>query len=100
MSHTVSPPNGNLFEFAMLTIVNYTAGGEPVSASDVGVNGVDGVFMSPVGTTNNSLGSILFPLLSAGKILLFRFVAGAPVEIPTTVALNALIPVIVHVSLA
>lgn len=98
MSHSVAPLNGDTLKFASLTIMDYTAGGEPVSASDVGVTSVDGVFMASVSASQNSLGTVLFPVLTSGKIMLFRFISGAPVEIPTTAALNAVIPCLVHVS--
>jgi|SRR5579859_4454889 len=99
MSHTVAPANGDTLRFALLTIVNYAVGGELVSAADVGVSGVDAVIMGSVPASKNSLGVPLFPILDTGKIRLFQFVSGAPVEIAATTALNAVIPCLVHVSI-
>ena len=83
----------------MLTIVNYVAGGEVVPPSELPqTNAVDALIMGTVPPSQNSLGVALFPLLSGGKIMLFRFVSGAPVEISSTTALNAVIPCLVHVS--
>lgn len=79
-----------------MVIQNYTLGGESVSLNDVpGVTAVAGVIMGSIPSTQNSLGVPLFPILDAGKIRLFQFTAGSPVEIPTTTALNATITAIV-----
>lgn len=99
MSHTDSPANGDALKFLLLTVVNYTAGGEPVTANDAGVKAVDAVFFGTVPASQNTLAVPLFPLLDGGNIKLFQFVSGSPVEIATKVGLNAVIPCIVHVSL-
>lgn len=99
MSHTIAPYNGDTLRFVIVTIVNYVVGGEPVSASDAGVNGVDAVIFGTIPPSANSLGVPLFPILYGSNIKLFKFVSGAPVEIATTSNLNAIIPCLVHVSL-
>jgi len=82
-----------------LTIQNYTAGGETVLASEItSIAGITAVFFAQVPSGSNSLASVLFPVLSGGKIMLFRFSAGAFVEIPTTSALNAVVNAMVFVN--
>lgn len=98
MSHTTAIAPECLLRFVTLTIVNYTAGGEAVSAADANAQAVDGVLFGTVPAGKNSLGVALFPLLNGGKIQLFQFVGGSPVEIPTTAALNAVVPALVHVN--
>lgn len=99
MSHTVQQSSGGTLYFVLITIVNYTNGGEPVAASDItGVFAVDGIIMGNVPASANTLGVPLFPILSGGKIVLFQFVSGAPVEIATKTGLNAVIPCLVHPS--
>lgn len=98
MSHTLSQNAPDILAFVKLTIVNYVAGGEAVNPSEVSMSGViDGVIFGTVPAGQNSLAVPLFPLLNAGKVMLFRFVSGAPVEIPPTTALNAIIPCIVKI---
>lgn len=98
MSHTTVIAPECLLRFVTLTVTNYTVGGEAVSAADANCAAVDGVFFGTIPPSKNSLGVALFPLLNAGKIQLFQFVSGSPVEIPTTNALNAVVPCLVHVS--
>lgn len=99
MSHSLSFKGPAIPIFGSLTIIDYTAGGEAVAASELpSTNTIDGVILGTVPAGQNSLASTLFPILSGGKILLFRFVSGSPVEIPTTVALNANIFFIAHPS--
>lgn len=82
-----------------LTIQNYTAGGETVLSTEIAsIAGITAVFFAQVSAGNNSLASVLFPILSGGKIMLFRFSAGTFVEIPTTSALNAVVNAMVFVS--
>lgn len=97
MSHTLTQP-GDSLRFALLNIINYAVGGEQVLPSEVGAVTVDAVILGTVPPGSNSLNVPLFPILSGGKIMLFRFVAGAPVEIPATTALNAAVPCLIHIS--
>jgi hypothetical protein len=99
MSHTIAPYTSQELRFVLLTIVNYATGGEAVAATEIpGVTGVDALVMGDVPANQNSLGVPLFPILVSGKIQLFRFTAGAPVEIAPTTGLNAVLPAIVHVT--
>lgn len=99
MSHTTTfSTNNNAGALipVQLVIQNYTLGGEPVSLADVpGASSVAGVILGSVPPGQNSLGVPLFPILDAGKIRLFQFTGGSPVEIPTTAALNATVTAIV-----
>lgn len=98
MSHTLTGNAPDMLLFRRLTIIDYATGGEAVSASEVvGSAIIDGVIFGTVPAGQNSLGVPLFPLLGGGKVMLFRFTAGAPVEIAPTVGLNAAIPCIVKI---
>jgi hypothetical protein len=80
--------------FAILTIGDYTNGGEQVSVASLNFPpNFLGADLGTVPSTKNSLGVPLFPVLEGAKVKLFRFVSGSPVEIPTTAGLNAQIPV-------
>jgi hypothetical protein len=100
MSHSVQTTRSTEFRFVLLTIINYALGGEAVTAADAGIDvtAVDGLILGQVPAGQNSLGVPLFPLFTGGKIMLFRFTAGAPVEIAATNGLNAVVPGIAHVS--
>jgi len=99
MSHTF---NGifnisGFVAFASMTIVNYTSGGETINASEFEFAGINGFLLGMVPAASNSLG---VPLFAEGKISaistkvkLYHFVSGVPTEIPTTTALNALVPI-------
>ena len=85
---------GNIVGFMILTIVDYTNGGETVSVANLNYPpNFLGADLGTVPPTKNSLGVPLFPVLDGAKVKLFRFVSGSPVEIPTTAGLNAQIPV-------
>jgi hypothetical protein len=102
MSHTIVQSNSVLKAFTV-TIPNYTVGGEAFTFADFGIvtfatslaqmNG--GLFLGQVPPSQNSLGVVLFPVWS-GTLKLFQFVSGAPVEIPTTTALNATFSVLLY----
>ena len=80
--------------FTTVTIGDYTNGGEQVSVA--GLNyppNFLGASLGNVPASKNSLGVPLFPVLDGAKVRLYRFVSGAPAEIPTTAGLNAQIPV-------
>lgn len=101
MSHTLTQLNENQVQYVKLVIQNYATGGEAVAISELGTDGalgVDGVMLATVPAGQNSLAVPLFPVLSAGKIVLFQFVGGTPTEIPPTTALNANVFGIVHVT--
>lgn len=99
MSHTINKQAGFVEIFPLqLTIANYAVGGEAVTAAELGCLGVNGVILGQVPPGQNSLAVPLFPILSGGKIMLFRFVSGAPVEIAATTALNAVVTAIVFVT--
>lgn len=99
MSHTISK-RASFIEIApvQLTVVDYVVGGEAVTPAELGCVGVNGVILGQVPPAQNSLAVPLFPILSAGKIMLFRFVGGLPVEIPATTALNAVLTGILFVT--
>lgn len=94
MSHTIDPVSGSNLRFVQPTIVDYVTGGESFTAAEFQVEQILGVLLGEVPANQNSLGVPLFPLLNAGKVQLFRFVGGAPVQIPSTVGLNAVVPAI------
>lgn len=101
MSHTLaSNPILNTFPLlpVKLTIIDYATGGEVVTPDELGVTTISGVIFGTVPAGQNSLGGPLFPLLNAGKVMLFRFTSGSPVEIAATVGLNASITALVFVS--
>jgi hypothetical protein len=56
---------------------------------------LDGLIFGTVPPNQNSLAVPLVPILSSGKIMLYRFVSGVPTEIPTTNALNAVISALI-----
>lgn len=88
MSHTLNIENG--CQIVSMTIQNYTSGGEQVTLAELGNRlAIDGVILSNIPASANSLGVPLFPILDGGKVKLFRFVSGSPAEIPTTANLNA-----------
>lgn len=100
MSHSINnfSPSDVTLKVGQLTIVNYTVGGEAVNPLvDLGVSRIGGAILGTVPAGQNSLAVPLFPILSGGNILLFRFVAGVPTEIPSTTALNAVIPFLVFI---
>jgi|ERR1700675_1104100 len=96
MSHSVQQSWTNGIG-VVLTILNYTLGGEAVSAVEVGTSTISGVIMGIVSPNDNSLGVPLLPVLVSGKILLYRFVTNAFAEVPTTTALNAKISAVILV---
>ena len=97
MSHTLQIFGPAFLLPCSLTIINYAVGGELVSPSEVASpSGVNMVLLGTCPPTQNSLGVPLFPVLSAGKIMLFRFTSGSPVEIGATTSLNAVIPVMIQ----
>lgn len=101
MSHTINNSNPQHTAYVRVTIVDYATGGEAVSTSEIlpgDLSTVDSVMFGTVPPGQNSLNAPLFPILIAGKIALFRFVSGAPVEIPPTTGLNAVVPCLVHLS--
>lgn len=99
MSHVVTRQDGfPTIAPVQLTIQDYALGGEAVTAAELGCVGVAGVILATVPPGQNSLAVPLFPILSGGKIMLFRFTAGAPVEIAATVGLNAVITAILFVT--
>lgn len=99
MSHSIQNLVTGRLAPGKLTIVDYVAGGEVVASSEIpNTVTIDLVFLGTVPATQNSLAVPLFPLLNAGKIMLFRFTAGAPAEVSATVGLNAVVPFLVHVS--
>jgi hypothetical protein len=93
MSHTLSQLS-SLTVFATVTIIDYPAGGEPVSVVGLNYNNFLGVCLGQVPPSQNSLNVPLFSVLDGGKIRLFRFVSGAPQEIPATSGLNAVVPTV------
>lgn len=98
MSHSVqSIERGMEILLVSATIVNYVAGGEQLTALEISAGPIRSVLFGTVPAAQNSLGVPLFPLLVGGKITLFRFVSGSPVEIPPTVALNAVVTALVLV---
>lgn len=101
MSHSNTQLGGNTAIFpARLTIIDYALGGETVLPSEIHPNatGVDAVWFATIPASQNSLGVPLFPLLNAGKVMLFRFTSGSPVEIAATTGLNATVSALVHIS--
>jgi hypothetical protein len=99
MSHTLQELSAPDTTWVVLTIVNYTVGGESVALSELNnAYAVNGMIVGTVPTSQNSLGVPLFPLFDGGKVKLFRFVSGAPAEIPTTSALNAVVHALVQLS--
>ena len=101
MSHTVSTSyqSGEVLiamRFVSLTIIDYSIGGEAVTAAEINALVVRGVF--PATCTQNSLGKILLPILVGNKIILAEDLAGSIVEIPSTVGLNANIVALVVVN--
>lgn len=102
MSHTLTLDatlNAFPLRLVRVTIVNYVVGGETVTPSEIdNASTIDGVILGNVPPGQNSLGVPLFPILNAGKIMLFRFVSGVPTEIAATTALNAVVTALVHVS--
>jgi hypothetical protein len=97
MSHSLTLLAGSQAFPGTLTIINYVVGGESVTLAELAGLALSGCIFGTVPPGSNSLGVPLFPLLSGGKILLFRFTAGAPVEIAATTALNAVIPFLAFV---
>src|SRR5579859_2379660 len=97
MSHSLTAFSGNVY-MVKLTIVNYSTGGEAVTPAELGATTTDGVVLGQVPANQNSLAVPLFPVLSSGKIVLFQFVSGSPVEIPPTTNLNAVLSAMVHLS--
>jgi hypothetical protein len=97
LSHSLQLLSSDSWQSAQLTIINYVVGGESVLPSELDASTIDGVIFAEVPPGQNSLNALLFPVLNAGKIMLFRFVAGVPTEIPATSALNAIITALVHV---
>lgn len=95
MSHTIaSLKHGTMVAAFQLTVVNYTAvTGETFTLPELMLG--PNVSIIPVlnPSSRNSLGSLIFPVFAAGVLKLFRFVSGAPVEVPTTSALNAIFDV-------
>jgi len=81
-----------------MTIQDYSAGGESISLSEIEATQLDGVVFGNCGPTQNSLSSLLIPVLISGKVMLFRFVSGVPTEIPPTIGLNATFPALVVAS--
>lgn len=103
MSHTFGTfERANGLEYSTLTIVNYVVGGEAINPAELLPSGtppgVLGVIFGNVPPAKNSLGVLLFPVLDSGKVRLFQFVSGAPVEIATTNNLNAQIPAMIAIS--
>ncbi len=102
MSHTLvldSKLNAFPLRLVKVTIVDYAVGGETITPSEIDNSAtIDGVILGSVPPTQNSLGVPLFPILSGGKVMLFRFVSGVPTEITATTALNAVVTALVHVS--
>lgn len=101
MSHTlqlVSHDTGSL-TVVKVTIIDYAVGGEPFALTEFhgGANPLDVIVFQIVAPAQNSLGKFLWPLLSAGKVLLVQQNASNVLgEIPATVGLNAVISAIVH----
>lgn len=94
MSHSVQSTSPNV-QYAVVTIINYAVGGEQFSIADFpSILSIVSALPGQVAASANSLGVPLFPVLNAGKVKLYQFTAGAPVEIPATSALNAVIPVV------
>lgn len=101
MSHVLTQlPESHVIPLTLL-IVDYAVGGEAVALSELGprgVFGVSGVMLAPCPPSQNALAAVLFPILDAGRVKLFRFVSGAPVEIPATAGLNATLFGFVHIT--
>lgn len=98
MSHTLTRlVLGNLVPLTVV-INNYALGGESVLPSEFNAAGVDGILLAEVPSGQSSLGVPLFPILSGGKVVLYQFVGGSPVEIPATTNLNASVFALVHVT--
>jgi hypothetical protein len=102
MSHSLGTSSTAM---AMTTVViaNYTAGGEQFTLAEFSAVGYSSSnvndFMLPglIPAGNNSLGVVLFPVLSAaGVVQLFKLTGGAFAEIPTTAGLNASFPVLMR----
>lgn len=76
---------------ALIEITSYTNGaGEQFTAAEFNALGVAGAIIGQVAPGSNSLGVVLFPVLTAGGVVkLYEFSAGAFTEIATTAALNA-----------
>jgi hypothetical protein len=95
VSHSVqNGKSSNNIRWATVTIINYVAGGESFSVADFDVLTIISAIPGQVAASQNSLGVPLFPVLDGGKVKLYRFTSGAPVEIATTANLNAVIPVV------
>ena len=97
MTHSISTDTPGLMPI-LVTIINYVTGGEAFTAAEFNVPSISSVMLGNVSPAQNSLGVPLFPILVGGKVKLFQFVSGAPVEIPTTTALNAVIDAILFVA--
>lgn len=96
MSHTINLESTiPSIVLVSLTIVNYTAGGESITASELGFGRIAGIIFQNVPASGNSLGKILMPVLNGGKIMLFQGTSSGLVEIGTTTALNAAITALV-----
>lgn len=93
MSHTITKNSSiaGIAAIVTVTIQNYISGGETFTLNEflIPPSGFLGAIFGTVPASGNSLAVPLFPLLDAGKVKLFRFVAGVPTEIPTTNNLNA-----------
>lgn len=94
MSHTINSGGSNV-QAITATIVNYVVGGEQFTIAEFGIRNILGVILGTVPASANSLAVPLFPVLDAGKVKLFRFVAGVPTEIPATNNLNAILTAII-----
>ena len=95
MSHSVQNAGSTNMKYALVTIINYTQGGEQFTVADFpSVLVIVSALPGQVAASANSLGVPLFPVLDGGKVKLYEFVSGSPTEIPTTTALNAVIPVV------
>ena len=98
MSHTI-----NASQFAstvgvyQVTITNYTNGtGESFTLAELGLRAQTNPIIPILNpSSRNSLSALIFPVYANGVIKLFQFVSGAPVEVPTTVGLNAILDVAV-----
>lgn len=92
MSHTAPttlPNTGLVYQF---TIQNYATGGELVQSSEIAtIATIQAIIFGQVSPAQNSLGVPLFPVLNAGKIMLFQFSGGVFSQVPATTALNAVI---------
>ena len=90
MSHTLNfggPGSGQ--RTVLITIIDYTNGGEAFTLSEFSINTLQGVILGNIPPSGSSLAVPLFPVLDGAKVRLFQFVSGSPVEIASKVALNA-----------